>query len=337
VAIPNTAKSTAGAGDEASPQGASIALSRDPARDPAAHADKAIQFEVESPRATSRRVSGRAPARAEEEPRPPRADGAVMAPVSAKRAKSELEPDSSQIETVPHVVERSENFWTISRLYYGTGRYYRALWKANAGKYPKIDELHIGDVILIPAVEDLDPTYIEAPRSRPAQADANSGNRSRASGIAQSPRSGAGRDSLSPTRTTRVSNIASARPISSRSASRSGAVLDLPPGDAGSRRDRDDRAGRSESDDPGGLDDGAQLRVAARPRSTSAPALPVYKVRPYDTLRSIARDTLGDPRRADEILELNRQLIDDPAHLITGQLIELPEDADTRRVSVIGP
>ena len=34
-----------------------------------------------------------------------------------------------------------ENFWRISRLYYSSGRYYRALWKANAYKYPEIDKL----------------------------------------------------------------------------------------------------------------------------------------------------------------------------------------------------
>lgn len=57
------------------------------------------------------------------------------------------------------------------------------------------------------------------------------------------------------------------------------------------------------------------------------PRRPVYKVRPYDTLRSIARDTLDDSRRADEILELNEEIIDNPRHLIPGQIIELPEDA----------
>jgi nucleoid-associated protein YgaU len=46
-------------------------------------------------------------------------------------------------------------------------------------------------------------------------------------------------------------------------------------------------------------------------------------------LRSIARDTLGDARRADEILELNRGAIDDPAQLVVGQVLELPEDART--------
>ena len=35
-----------------------------------------------------------------------------------------------------HKVEKNENFWTISRLYYNSGRYYKALWKANDDKVP---------------------------------------------------------------------------------------------------------------------------------------------------------------------------------------------------------
>ena len=52
-------------------------------------------------------------------------------------------------------------------------------------------------------------------------------------------------------------------------------------------------------------------------------------MRPNDTLRSIARDTLGSSRRANEILDLNRDIIDDPSSLIVGQMLELPEDART--------
>ncbi len=76
--------------------------------------------------------------------------------------------------------------------------------------------------------------------------------------------------------------------------------------------------------------------MTARPRISAPVSRPIYKVRRYDTLRSIARDTLGDPRRASEILALNRDIIDDPTHLISGQLLELPEDADTRRVTSRG-
>ncbi len=48
---------------------------------------------------------------------------------------------------------------------------------------------------------------------------------------------------------------------------------------------------------------------ASRPRSRRRPT---YKVKANDTLRSIARDTLSDSRRAGEIYNLNRDLLDDP-------------------------
>ena len=74
--------------------------------------------------------------------------------------------------------------------------------------------------------------------------------------------------------------------------------------------------------------DETESRTSARPRpGGTAPGRPVYRVRAYDTLRSIARDTLGSARRADEILDLNRGLIDDPNQLVVGQVLELPEDA----------
>jgi nucleoid-associated protein YgaU len=102
-------------------------------------------------------------------------------------------------------------------------------------------------------------------------------------------------------------------------------VLNLPIGETALPRDRGGRT------DEKAIDDGPEYRVTARPRISAPINRPIYKVHRYDTLRSIARDTLGDPRRASEILALNRDIIDDPAHLISGQLLELPEDADTRR------
>jgi nucleoid-associated protein YgaU len=38
---------------------------------------------------------------------------------------------------------------------------------------------------------------------------------------------------------------------------------------------------------------------------------------------------LGDSHRSSEILDLNHDPIDDPAQLIVGQVLELPEDART--------
>ena len=69
--------------------------------------------------------------------------------------------------------------------------------------------------------------------------------------------------------------------------------------------------------------DNVDAESALRPRARRT----LYKVRPHETLRSIARDTLGDSRRADEILDLNSKILDDPAHLVIGQILELPEDA----------
>ena len=69
-------------------------------------------------------------------------------------------------------------------------------------------------------------------------------------------------------------------------------------------------------------------------RTRNAVARPIYKVRQYDTLRTIARDTLGRPAWVNEILDLNRDIIDDPAHLIVGQILQLPEDARPARAEV---
>ena len=66
------------------------------------------------------------------------------------------------------------------------------------------------------------------------------------------------------------------------------------------------------------------------PEAVEAPRRPTYKVKAHETLRSIARDTLGDPHRYREILELNRDAIDDPNRLAAGTSLTLPEDAVVR-------
>ena len=120
--------------------------------------------------------------------------------------KSESESESPRVEVVPHVVEPDENFWTISRLYYSSGRYYRALWKANSAKIQKIDRLHVGDVILIPPVEELDPTYIDSSRARPARAAMGRGAHDEVAERAGPPSASSPRpESLATKRTTRKS------------------------------------------------------------------------------------------------------------------------------------
>lgn len=79
-----------------------------------------------------------------------------------------------RIDPITHVVRRGENFWTIARHYYGSGRFYKALWKANEQRVPRIDQLYIGTPILVPAPEDLDRAFVDPPgkgasRAKPAE------------------------------------------------------------------------------------------------------------------------------------------------------------------------
>ena len=60
-----------------------------------------------------------------------------------------------------HTVRSGENFWTISLLYYRSSRYGKALWAANKNAVPAFDRLTVGDKIIIPRVNQLDPALIE--------------------------------------------------------------------------------------------------------------------------------------------------------------------------------
>ena len=60
-----------------------------------------------------------------------------------------------------HTVRAGENFWTISLLYYRSGRYCKALWAANQNAIPAFDRLAVGDKIIIPRPDQLDPALIE--------------------------------------------------------------------------------------------------------------------------------------------------------------------------------
>jgi nucleoid-associated protein YgaU len=248
---------------------------------------------------------------------------------------SAFDGESPRVELVPHVVEPRENFWTISRLYYGSGRYYRALWKANATKFPVIHRLHVGDIILIPPVEDLDPAYIDSPRIRTVPAAFESEFQNGVTEPSEPPASSAtGRESIVTERTSRTPTAASSRGVAVRRSRPTDALLDLPVGESVARRDSDPRSPGLDRENDEKADVGPAIRVPAGSHGSAPSTGPVYKVRPYDTLRSIARDTLGDAHRASEILDLNRGLIDDPNHLNVGQLIELPEDADIQRATI---
>jgi nucleoid-associated protein YgaU len=57
------------------------------------------------------------------------------------------------------------------------------------------------------------------------------------------------------------------------------------------------------------------------------PEYPRYRVRAYDTLRSIARKKLGDSHRDAEIIDLNPEILGEEARVVAGQVLKLPLDA----------
>jgi nucleoid-associated protein YgaU len=340
VAIRNSGKLPLAAGDEPDPRavdGGDRPAAKELTREFGAHAAKDMSFEMESlrPRAMASSSGARGS---------PIGDGTSEPPGGDRR-----------VETVPHVVEPNENFWTISRQYYGSGRYYRALWKANADRCPRIDGLYVNDVIIIPPPEDLDPGYIlppgesgrsnrstkgDKPNDMPGararrRSNAPEGSESTADSTStdtnESPRS---RRRMTGARTNQLSNTEDGIPI--QRSSQTSNELDLPAASTEPIFARDRRSAERRADLSAGEDDGdPQVRSARRPRSADDESdrvpdtRPVYKVRAGDTLRSIARDTLGTSRRANDILEMNREKIDDPDNLIVGQILELPEGART--------
>ncbi len=170
-----------------------------------------------------------------------------------------------QVVPVLHRVQRGENFWSISKRYYSSHRYYLALHAANRRQVPDITELYVGTVIRIPPPEALDRSLIVPP----GRAQANDGP-----AVSRASRRGEAGD-----------EIVLARP-----------VRPLLP--------------RDEADAP------------------AEPSRPTYRVRANETLRSIARDTLGDGRHYKEIYNLNRDIVDDPkAVLVPDTTLTLPEDA----------
>jgi nucleoid-associated protein YgaU len=205
--------------------------------------------------------------------------------VPARPMTKSMTPESAPAEravafapgSIQHVVQAGENFWTISRLYYGKGRYYKALWKANQDRVPAIDKLYVGMSVRVPPPESLDASLVEPARDAPTATASKPASRP--------------------------------RPAPTRAADGSTLVM-LPIGESTARS-----SSSSRSSEP------------LEPRSSR----PIHVVRDRETLRSIARDTLGDARRADEIENLNRDVIVDVSALEPGMRLRLPADARVRR------
>jgi nucleoid-associated protein YgaU len=219
--------------------------------------------------------------------KPLSSDGALRASTRAvgamapERASRTAEAADAPVDPILHVVQRGENFWTISRLYYGSGRFYRALWKANADQVPAADQLYVGTSVRVPPPEALDRSLIDAPKSVRSQA----------------------RPASAPTSTLEMRPRTKAREAS---ASPTSDLVHLPVGTPSTRPERDS------------ANDGT------RPRR-------YHVVREHETLRSVARDALGDSRRDGDIRDLNLRLLGDSDDLVPGMRLALPDDVSTIR------
>lgn len=173
---------------------------------------------------------------------------------------SAMEPAVPQsVDPILHRVGSGQNFQTISKYYYGTTRYWKALWSANRAVVPAPELLAVGMTIKIPMADELESGYVG---SEPPVAETVS------------------------------------EPLTIRSTPRNGRIQP-------SRFDP--------SNDP--------------PRRVGKPTYTVR--RNGETLRSVARDVLGDTARAREIQELNAERLDGSTSpvLRVGMTLRLPDDA----------
>jgi nucleoid-associated protein YgaU len=193
-----------------------------------------------------------------------------------------------------HTVVHGETFATIAQLYYGSARYDQALRWTNRGLIARPDRLTAGDLVVIPPVDQLD-----ASRIRPARSMST------------------------------MATVPASEPAPFPIPVANDEVELNRPGLSEARIEAADRTVRRDREN---VEDGAP---GSSSRSGSARATrtmrPVHVVRRYETLRSIARDRLGDSHRADEIIELNQDRLPDTNQLTPGQRLLLPFDATPAR------
>lgn len=217
-------------------------------------------------------------------------------------------PTTEAFEPVPHVVQRGENFWTISKSYYGDGRYYQALWAANSEQVPRADALVVGASIWVPPVELLDRRLI------PLSAGARASSRTASTEPEAAPKGSATR--IAPPLRVPPPESPSTKLVSSRPEPQPDP--DFPD------FAEEERPKRAEKPEANPFDE--EMRDPAPAKKAED-----YRVRQYETLRSIARDVLGDSSRDRELYELNKDRIDDPYRLEPGTILRLPNGTEPPR------
>lgn len=183
----------------------------------------------------------------------------IPAPNTQNSVNLSLDPGSTTPPSQHYTVEPSDNFWSISRKVYGSGRYFNALASHNAKAVPRPEAMKPGTTIEIPPVEFLEQKYGFSTSREVSEAARNS-----------APSEG------------------------TNEAPASGFFID-----------------------PAGV--------------------PMYKVSDQDTMSGIARAHLGRSSRWIQILELNRDKLQDGNTIAVGTILRLPPDASQVQVMNTSP
>ncbi len=183
----------------------------------------------------------------------------IPAPNTQNSVNLSLDPGSAIPPSQRYTVEPSDNFWSISRKVYGSGRYFNALASHNAKAVPRPEAMKPGTTIEIPPVEFLEQKYGFSTSREVSEAARNS-----------------------------------APPEGTNEAPASGFFID-----------------------PAGV--------------------PMYKVSDQDTMSGIARAHLGRSSRWIQILELNRDKLQDGNTIAVGTILRLPPDASQVQVMNTSP
>jgi nucleoid-associated protein YgaU len=194
-----------------------------------------------------------------------------------------------------HVVKEGEDLWSIAKQHYGSGRYFQAIWDANRDRVASPESIPAGTELRLPTAADM--ARAAAPVTPPAAAPA----------AAMRPRTNPAPD-----------------PAVQRSSFEIMAPEVRTPGTPTARAPTAARP-----DEPAPRPRPTALEFA---RSAGEGAdYPIHVVGRFESLRSIARDRLGDSRRAAEILALNRDTLRSSDRPVPGQHLRLPKDATPLR------
>ena len=205
-----------------------------------------------------------------------------------------------------HAVKGGESLWKIATIYYGDGRFFPLIKKANPGRIMSGNRIRTGVRLVIPPKPQSSPSSDRRPRPVPPRA--------------QPPTTPA----IDPPRTITVRSGDTLGELAARHLGATrywGALLE---------------ANRNQLDDEFDLQPGMVLKLPGQRPAPSAPAqtstmrtaIPPdarrYTVEEGDTLWRIASKRLGDGNRYYDIYEANRNRITDLDELTVGQTLVLP-------------